>query len=164
MDPREENACRAYGEYRRGVRTGREKDWSLAGVRRDLYATIVAAAVFNDEYPLLNVAVNLKKSTSILRVDSSDQGLVITREDPAEPGLVCEAGSYFFDAFRQNMVFERSQGVDLPLQRNGLTFEALDVPTVRALLRKLGFNTPEVSDDSAITAIVNEARTLVNPY
>jgi hypothetical protein len=164
LDPRAEAACLAYAEYRRGVRTGADRDWTIEAVRRDLYATIVAAAVFNDEYPLLSVAVNLKKSTSILRVDSSDQGLVITREDPKEPGLVCEAGSYFFDTFRQNMVFERSQGDDLRLEPSGLRFESLDVAATRVLLEKLGFDTPELTDDSAVGAIVDEAKSRDSPY
>lgn len=163
LDPREESICSVYGAYRSSVRTGSSNTWSLTDVQRELYATILVAAEF-DQSTLLTVKVNLRQATSIFRVDSSEVALVATREDPKEPALVCEQGTYFFDAFRQDMIFERSQGTDLVFDDVSIDLATLDVPGARALLAKLGFSTPDLDDDDKIAAILQEARKRDNPY
>lgn len=163
LDPRDEAACAAYATYRRGVRTGQDADWSSARVRCDLLATIVAAAVMSDEHPLLDIRIILKRSSSILRVDASDEQLILTREDPNEPALVCDQGSYFYDAFRQNLVFEQSQGKVLTFSPHGATLAALDSEQAQAILDSLGFEASSF-DPGELQTIIDMAKSDAHPY
>jgi hypothetical protein len=168
LDPREERACHAYAEYRRGVRTGtgtRDEDWTIRRVRRDIYATIVAAAALAHREPLLRVRIALKPWTSVFRFDASDRRIVITREDPKEPGLVCETGTYFYDAFREGMRFELDQAVELQLPQDGhLQFETLSVGAVRTFLHNLGLGLPDLESDGEVELIIAEAKSGLHPY
>ncbi|HEU5063625.1 MAG TPA: hypothetical protein VFT79_10820 [Solirubrobacterales bacterium] len=164
LDPWDKEACEAYATYRRGVRTGQGGDWSPGRVRCDLLATIVKAAVLCAENPLLDIRIALRRSSSILRVDASDKQLIITREDPSDPGIVCDRGTYFYDAFRQNMEFERKQAkaiIVFPPRRGD--WEELTVDKTKELLNAHDLKGDQLSQ-SELESITAMAQSDDHPY
>lgn len=163
LDPRDADACAAYARYRSAVRTGRGEDWSVTRVRCDLLATIVKAAVLCDQNPLLDIRIALKRSSAILRVDVSDEQLVMTREDPSEPGLVCDRGSYFYDALCENIKFERSQAHLITLAPRDGDLANLTPEKTGRLLAELGLDCGGLSEQD-LRSITEWALSDDHPY
>ena len=100
LDPMDEHLCVRYANYRKGLLSGQGQDWSVAAVRRDLYATLLAARRVSECEPL-TITVGLKQTMSILRLDLSDSQLVITKEGRSDPAIRCPAESFYFDAYHR---------------------------------------------------------------
>jgi hypothetical protein len=164
LDPVNEPLCNTYAEFRRGVRTGKDGDWTVQRVRRDIYATVLAACVCSHSDPLLTVRVAIKQGASIFRSDLSDEQLVITREDPTEPALVCLRGSYFYEAFFEQMKYELRQARELDIAGNSIAEDSLDRARARHLLSELGLATQQALSDDELDAILEEVRSGRHPY
>lgn len=164
IDPTNERLCEKYGEYRRGVRTGDSGDWSVGGVRADLCATIVISALFQTREPLLNVEVFLKPLSPVYRVDASDQRVMLTREDPMEPGLECRAETHFFDAFMQGVNFNADQARQIKLWKGMPREGPVSAEDVRACLAEADFDFPELQQDDFIGKVLAKVNEPKSPY
>lgn len=163
MDPRSESLCKTYADFRRGLRSGKAREWSIREVRVDLCATIVGAAILSHEEPLLDVRVFLKTMSPVFRIDASDHRLVLTREDKSEPGLTCEAETHFFDAFMETVNFDGQQAVELNIgdAYSGYTQDHI---AVRTILENLDLRLGELEDREFLERVLKAAREPANPY
>lgn len=164
MDPQNEGVCQAYADYRRGLRTGRANTWNLRSVRADLCTTVVLAAVYESNEPLLDIRLYVKSVSPVYRIDASDKHLMLTREDPAEPALACEADTHFFDAFMETVNFDARQAREVVLWNKAPECIALDRDAVREILATAQFNFPELADDDFVDSVIAEAGASKNPY
>lgn len=164
MDPKNEVICRAYGDYRSGLRTGRGNTWDLWNVRKDICTTVVLAAIHESNEPLLDIHLFVKSGSPVYRIDASDKHLILTREDPAEPALACEADTHFFDAFMESVNFDARQAREVELWGQAPAGDELDRDAVRQILATADLDLPELADNNFIDSVIDEARKPLNPY
>jgi hypothetical protein len=163
LDPLNETLCRRYANYRRGLLSGRGREWTVESVRRDLYATLLAACVYSDTEPL-TVTVGLKQTMSILRYDLSDTRLVITKEGRADPAICCPSGSFYFDAYLEDLRWALKQTRHVDVTTVSVPTDGFDRASARAAFRAMDVYTDLLDQDSVVDQVLAEAASRVHPY
>jgi hypothetical protein len=162
IDPTAESVCEEYAAYRRGVRSSKaeKNEWTKERVRSEIYATLLSLFLRTAQYPLLRIDITLLRSFSSFRLDLSSKYVILTKEDPQAPGVRCDNGSYFYDAYRNDLELTAKQGRPVA----AVPFKSdLDVNCVRKHLADLALIENGLSDEilQSIIAITKSAR---NPY
>jgi len=165
LDPTVDSACREYALYRNRLRSAKQATpWTEQSVRLDLLATIIAAYTWRAEEPLLDVEVGLHKTFSLLRIDLSSHSAVITKEDPQEPALKCDVGSFFYDSFLEDLRLTLQQARRLSKGAIGTSRAQLTAADVQRLLDELGLKFPEALVAQDLENIIARVKDAKNPY
>ena len=165
LDPSDDATCQYYAEYRRGLRTAAgDADWTRERVRSELYATILSAYAWSAREPLLDFTIAVHRNVSVYRIDLSSRLAIITKEDPREPALRCDAGTFFHGSYREDLKMARQQGTELDRRVRHGTLEEATVESVRTLMKDISLSTPSLSEDLFVNSIIYLARRAENPY
>ncbi|WP_327002704.1 hypothetical protein OHA72_47640 [Dactylosporangium sp. NBC_01737] len=151
LDPTNDRALQAYATFRSN-RPGASAIWNVARVRLEIYSTILAAAVHQNEAPRLDVEVGLSQDFWILSLDLSDKIAIITGQNKGEPCLCIRHTSPLFSGWRDD--FDAGFSVCRVIRPaiSGLRMQELHRPSARALdsirifFDQLGF--PNLDDPS----------------
>ncbi len=161
LHPDNEIVCKTYTEYRNNL-SDLDEDIIKEKTIQDLLATIVAAYLWKEEQPYLDIKVYLKNNFSPIRIEMSDSMVIITREDPRDPAIVYQHSSLFYNIYN----FDLAQGVkqDIPLdmtipfvKRSKLTNKK-----IKELLTSIKI-TPNITDDD-LNKIKELSITKTTPY
>jgi hypothetical protein len=115
IDPDNEKLCLSYALYRNGVRSSKGESPLTADLVRDqILATILTAAKVSISESLLDVELFVLPSWSVMRIDLSDLYMVMTSEDPGEPGLRADNRTHFYDTYSKDLDLQSKQGRGLP--------------------------------------------------
>jgi hypothetical protein len=163
LDPQDEELCRRYANYRAGLQSGLNKNWTVDAVRHDIYATLLAALRFNETEPI-SVTLGLKSTMSILRYDLSDARIVITKEGKADPAITCPAKSFYYDTYLEQLRWGLKQARHLDLAQAVVPTGGFDVESARAAMRALDIWTETLDKHDVVDAIVTEATSSEHPY
>ena len=163
LDPQDESLCLSYANYRRGLASGKGRDWTVDSVRRDIYATLLAAQTYHEKEPL-TVTVALKQRMSILRYDLSDSRLVITKEGRNDPAIACPAGSFHYEAYLEDLRWGLKQARPIDLRQATVPPTGFDRNSAREALRAMGVYTAALDADSLVDSILAEALSQEHPY
>jgi hypothetical protein len=162
IDPTELTVCKEYAAYRSGIRSANNEaePWTQERVRKEVYATLICLFLRATEYPLLNVRITLLPSFSSFRIDLSSRYVILTKEDSQAPGVRCDYGSYFYDAYRDDLVLTAKQGRSISVTP---LYSEPTVESVRQNFAALKLVGDDVHDDLLRRAI-ETARASRNPY
>ncbi|MCI2254224.1 hypothetical protein L2D08_07595 [Domibacillus sp. PGB-M46] len=165
LDPTDKKLCEEYIKYRSGVRSANKSgEWTLERIRKDIYASIIAAYAYAAEHPLLEIKIGLKKAFSLLRVDLGENLVVLTKEDKQDPGLFAEAGSFHYSVYREELKFSLKQSKILPIHSiQGIPFSDLNKNNVKKFLNDLDIYESSISDQD-LEEIIKLAKDKENPY
>jgi hypothetical protein len=154
-DPADNKTMKRYAEYRNSLAMSSRDRWTAARIRTEVLATILRAAELSANNHFLEVEVSVSSSFALYRSDMSDRRLIMTREEPKWPALMCSAGSVFYDSFLEEMRIAHSLGTRLNL--SGLEFGIkIEESTVSVVLRELGLGIELAPED--IAAILKSMR------
>ncbi|MBU8768269.1 hypothetical protein [Cytobacillus oceanisediminis] len=165
LNPTDKQLCEEYIKYRSGVRSANKNgEWTVERIRKDIYASIIAAYAYAAEHPLLEIKIGLKKTFSLLRVDLGKNLVVLTKEDKQDPGLFAEAGSFHYSVYREELKFSLKQSNILPVHSvQGIPFSNLNKDNVKKFLDDLGIYEASISDQD-FEEIIELAKDRENPY
>jgi hypothetical protein len=163
LDPLDEELCRRYANYRQGLASGQGQNWTIERVRRNLYSTILAAQTYSERDPL-TVTLALKRTMSILRYDLSDSRLVITKEGLNDPAITCPAGSFYYDAYLEDLRQSLKQARHIDLTRAAVPTGGFDLSSAREALKTMETYIPQLDDDAEMAAVLAEAQSKEHPY
>jgi hypothetical protein len=162
LDPKDEGRCELYAEFRNKLGSTKPTDqWTRQRVRNESLATILSAFSFGKRAPL-KVTVSVSSAFSLFRLDLSAKAAVITREDPNEPALRCDAGSYLYNSFLEDFRLGEQQARQLETVNDVPALEDLDGPSARSFFKKLSLD--DGLKDEDVKTIVDLARSPVDPY
>jgi hypothetical protein len=164
MDPDNHDLCQTYADYRSGLRTGKENQWSARSVKQDICASIVLAAMYSQREGQLDVSLFVKSSSPVFRIDASDKRVILTREDPNEPGLSCSAETHFFNSFLAQVNFDVKQSREVDLSGGPISDAAPTSDVIRQVLATASLSMPELSEADFIDGIVEIVDDPKNPY
>jgi hypothetical protein len=155
IDPDNARACHSYASYRNGLASGSEGEkLTSEHVRDQILATVTAAAMAGFAESMLDVDLFVLPVWSVVRIDLSDQYVIVTSEDRREPGLRADNGTHFYGTYAKDLDFYAKQGRFLP------KIENLNVPQVSSsgdlplLFKGLGLNHDDL-DQSRLERIWN---------
>jgi hypothetical protein len=162
LDPENDDVCQTYANYRNRVRSARRGDeWDVDTVRSELLATVVLAYAWRREEPLLEITVALKSALSLFRFDLGSDLLIMTKEDPSEPALQCDGGTFFYNAFREDLRLSLEQARVLP-NAAGMRRNEITSARVSELLQAVGIS-PAIAEAHA-ARVVEIAKNPTDPY
>jgi len=129
LNPKNEELCAAYATYRRSLKSGTSgMAWSRQVVQEEVIATAVTALRFQFSEPLLRIRVFFVDHFSAFRLDISDHHVVITKEDKEASALRADAGTYFYDSYKDDVRLTERQSKEMTccgrLEFNGSLDEA----------------------------------------
>jgi hypothetical protein len=173
LNPNNILACTQYAQYRQGLRippnvelpynTVMGKSLNIEkGVRLELLSTIVSAFIWKTQQPLLKIRIGLKDHFSLLRMDISTTRAILTKENPQDPAILYEHGTFFYDAYYQDLILGFDQCISLDMTKPFVQEDHLTVSEITNLLISLGLYTH--IDDNDIQAIQQIVKNRRNPY
>ena len=71
-------------------------------------ATCMACAILASNNMYLEISIHLSRFLPAFRFDLSDNGAILTQDDPDKSALYFESGSEFYEMFRNTMINERN--------------------------------------------------------
>jgi hypothetical protein len=114
LNPKNDAICAAYATYRKSLKSGKSgTPWSSQVVKEEILATAVTALKFQFSEPLLRIRVFFVDHFSAFRLDISDQYVVVTKEDKEASGLRADAGTYFYDSYKDDVRLTERQSVEM---------------------------------------------------
>ncbi|MFD9081353.1 hypothetical protein ACFQ7B_16180 [Streptomyces erythrochromogenes] len=166
VNPADERACAAYARFRQmfgGQRRG-DDVWTTDRVRRESYATVLAACWYQRQLTTLEISVHLSSAVPTLRFDLSETCLVITQDDQSRVNLLVERGQPLYDYYVTELHQSREQATVLDLRVASPLGQEPTVDEVRTLFDDLGLPLPRVFTDSDIGKIIEKALHAEDPY
>ena len=104
LDPNDTGLCEEYATYRRSLKSARTGvPWTATSVQEEIIATALTALKFSQSEPLLRIEVYFVNNFSAFRLDISDVYAIITKEDKEASALRADAGSYFYDSYKDDV-------------------------------------------------------------
>ncbi|HEY3686951.1 MAG TPA: hypothetical protein VGL93_28205 [Streptosporangiaceae bacterium] len=169
LDPSDPDVCERYGRFRDTVSSKPDitgEDWTTERVRKESYATVLAACWYRQQYSLLDVDIGLSSVMTRFRWDLSDRYVVMTQEDDRGSALIFDSGKFYYDCWSTELQLSREQSRRVPIEL------AMDVPMsgeptpeeVRRLFMVLGLPLPEGFTDTDTKSIIQKALNPKNPY
>jgi hypothetical protein len=114
LNPKNEALCSAYATYRRSLQSGNSgTPWTRQVVQEEVLATAVTALKYQFSEPLLRIRVYFVDHFSAFRLDISDQCVVITKEDKGASALRADAGTYFYDSYKDDVRLTERQSKEM---------------------------------------------------
>ncbi|MGW6980922.1 hypothetical protein ACWGE1_15955 [Streptomyces sp. NPDC054932] len=166
VNPADERACAAYARFRQmfgGQRRG-DDVWTTDRVRRESYATVLAACWYQRQLTTLEISVHLSAAVPTLRFDLSETCLIITQDDQSRVNLLVERGQPLYDYYVTELHQSREQATVLDLRVASPLGQEPTVDEVRTLFDDLRLPLPRVFTDSDIGKIIEKALHAEDPY
>ncbi|CAM5656492.1 hypothetical protein GCM10010329_11890 [Streptomyces spiroverticillatus] len=168
VNPADDRACAAYSRFRQmfaGERAAATAAlWTRDRVKKEAYATVLAAACYRQQLATLEIAVHLSSVVSTLRFDLSETCLVITQDDPSRTNLLIRKGQPLYDYYVTELHQSREQATELDLRRAPHLAPEPTVDEVRALFDALGIGLPRSFTESDVGEIIVKALHAEDPY
>jgi hypothetical protein len=144
LDPENGEALEAYAVYRSN-KPGASAAWSAARVRTEIYSTLLAAAVYRNEAPRLQIDVGLSPDFWVLSLDLSDDTALIAGQNKDEPALCIRKSSQLFSGWSEDFDAGFSMCRIIRPSVPGLNIRDLSRPSaatlgsIRSFLDSMGF-------------------------
>lgn len=102
LDPAAIDTCEEYANYRRSLKSASTSrgPWTKEKVQEEVIATVLTALQFKYKEPLLTINIHLASTFSAFRLDISDSYVIVTKEDKEAAGLRADAGTYFYNSYK----------------------------------------------------------------
>jgi hypothetical protein len=109
-DPGNLSMLERYITYRNSLRSEREEPWTLRRIQAEIYATILAVVEQTSLNSLFAAKIAVEQDYALFRIDMSDERIVMTREDPKWPGIMCLKRSRFYSSYQEEIRLGMSLG------------------------------------------------------
>lgn len=159
LNPKNDDLCSAYATYRRSLKSGSVgKPWNREVVQEEVLATAITALRFQFSEPLLRIRVFFVDHFSAFRLDVSDQYVVVTKEDKEASALRADAGTYFYDSYKEDVRLTERQSNEMTCCAKLEFATSLDEAKIREAIRCASlFDEQKLAglDMSRLLAVVN---------
>lgn len=168
IDPTDAEVCEAYAHYRRSLSDqpdGTGETWSTDRVRKESFATVLAAFWHRQRYGLLDIGVGLSSTMTTFRWDISATRLIMTVEDPNR-AMTALAGTFYYESCDTELRLSLEQSRRVPLELYKLV-PLSDEPTteeVEELFQRIGLPLPKSYDERDVVDIARKALRPKDPY
>lgn len=165
LNPQNEELCEEYATYRQSLKSGKGGViWTQQVVQDEILATAICALKYHASQPLLRVRVFFVENFSVFRLDVSDKYVVITKEDKDASALRADAGTYFYDSYKDDIRLTERQATEL-LFPSKLDITMLsDEAYLRQILKSTNLFDEAKLDTSQIKKIIERVNKPADPY
>lgn len=160
IDPADADLCRRYADYKNSLRSTRGSPWTAEKIRNEAMASLLLTAYWNGQSTRLEVTAGLKRNFSIFRIDLSSEHVVITKADPQDPALKTDAGTFFYNSYREEIRNALAQSTTVPID---VAVSDLSSASVTHLVEQLPVELDALTEPD-IDQIADLAAARDNPY
>jgi hypothetical protein len=142
LDPRDNKLCKSYADMMLRNKSNspvKDVNWNESLVRQQCLATILTAVIYQEEEQRLIFDLYLCDHASVFRYDMAEDVLIVTREQPNEPGIRYPRG-YFYESHRAELELSKSQSHPLDLRDLRVGRRELDGLKAREVLNAAGIS------------------------
>lgn len=160
-DPNEQTVLQQYANYRNSLHFEQQGRWTARRVQVEVIATILAIAEQAAQSQFFVATIAVGQDFALFRIDMSDERLVMTREDPSWPAIVCTQQSKFYSSYQEEIRLGMALGRMLDLSKfpkNTVITET----NFASLVSEFGFSIPD--DDHFVKEVIDAVRHPQNPY
>lgn len=167
IDPTDEALCEEYARFRSSLTPGPDRtgeQWTLERVRKESYATVLAACWYRQRFTFLSIELALSRVMSTFRWDLSSTCLIMTQE--SGPTMIFENDRPYYRAYNRELVasFKQARQVHIDRSEAQQLEDEPNVEETRSLFTLLGLDLPGSFTDRDVTDIIRKALQAKNPY
>jgi hypothetical protein len=159
-DPAETSTLAAYAHYRNSL-ASETRVWDVSKIQVEIIATILAAAYYSNSSHFFSTKVYLKSDFALFRLDMSDNQLVMTREDPKWPAIICSGRSKFYASYHEEFRNEAENAKELDVSKAQVPADP-DRADINQLVAALGI--PLSLSDADSDAVIDAMKRPKLPY
>ncbi|SDI10187.1 hypothetical protein [Nonomuraea jiangxiensis] len=168
IDPSNLEVCEAYARYRRSLSDSPDatgETWTTDRVRKESYATILAAFWHRQRYGLLDIGVGLSSTMTTFRWDLSASRLIMTVEDP-NMAMTALAGTFYYENCdtELRLSFEQARRVPLEMYNRVPLGDEPTLEEVQDLFERIGVPLPRSYNGRDVVDVARKALRAVDPY
>jgi len=160
-DPDSQATLEGYANYRNSLHFEQQGRWNARRVQAEVIATILAVAEQASKNQFLVASIAVGQDFALFRIDMSDARMVMTREDPTWPAIVCTHQSKFYSSFQEEIRQGMALGRALDLSKFPKNEEVAEVNFV-SLMEAFKFSTP--TDKDFAKEVIQAIRKPESPY
>ena len=164
IDPTDEKICGLHAEYRGSINAiDKGKRFTSDSVATEVVVTIVIAA-WHAVNRQMAIDIFLTKSFDPIRIDSSDDAMMVTVEDRRSPALRISRKHFTYNHFelQMNTARQQSRKVDLTGIRKGIELGEMTAIDIAAVLKVAGMS--DLCIRLGADNILDACRQSRNPY
>lgn len=164
IDPRNPVLCSKHALYRSEINAvDKGRMYTADDVAREAVVTILHCAWYVENYGV-SIDLYLTNFYDPMRIDASDNGMMVTMEDRRRPALKITSENFMYDHFMTHMRYVREQGekVDLAGFRRSSGFHQVDESDISAFMRKIRME--DLCVRLRPDKILADCRSNYNPY
>lgn len=164
LNPKNDRLCAAYATYRRSLRSGSTTSWSQQVVQEEVLATAVLILKYQFSEPLLRIHLFFIDSFSAFRLDISDRYVIITKEDLGASALRADAGTYFYDSYKDDVRLTERLAIPLPYSAELEFGEMFTESSLLETIRYANLVDQATLQQINISRLLEKVNTPVSPY
>ncbi|GAB2905771.1 hypothetical protein ACFMQL_28335 [Nonomuraea fastidiosa] len=168
IDPSDLEVCETYAHYRRSLSDapdGTGETWTTDRVRKESYATVLAAFWHRQRYGLLDIGVALSSTMTTFRWDLSSSRVIMTVEDPNKAMTALRDTFYYENCDTElRLSFEQARRVPLEMYRKVPLSDEPTIEEVQELFERVGLPLPKSYNGRDVVDIARKALRAVDPY
>jgi hypothetical protein len=165
LNPDNDQLCAEYATYRRSLKSATsENPWTKNRVKEEILATALSALRFRHEEPLLRIQLYLLDHFSAFRLDISDQYAIVTKEDKEATGLRADAGTYFYDSYKDDIRLSERQSKEVNYQGSIPVGSNLTEEDLKLLILEVELISAEGLSELSVSNIIDGINSPKDPY
>jgi hypothetical protein len=168
LDPTNVALCERYARYRTSQSPGPDgtgQPWTTERTQKESFATVLAAAWYQQKFQLLDISVGLASTMSTFRFDLSASRIIITQDDPRFPAVVISSDSTLYESYANELRVSLAQARGVPFGNASVLFGEQPTPEqAREFFISVGLPLPEGYGDADVREILDKAIRAKNPY
>ena len=159
-DPGNEAMLESYATYRNSLRREEGGRWTARRIQTEILATIISVAEQASRNGFLAAEVAVAQDYGLLRIDMSDERMVMTREDPQWPAFTCSRRSRLYTSYQEEIRLGMSLGRKINVGQYPRDVE-LDATNVGTVATAMGLDPIE---DNVASEVFAAIRRPSDPY
>ncbi|GII54055.1 hypothetical protein Pth03_24440 [Planotetraspora thailandica] len=168
IDPSDEEVCESYAHYRRSLSDrpdGTGELWTTERVRKESFATVLAAFWYRQRFGLLDIGVGLSSTMTTFRWDLSSHMVIMTVEDPNR-AMAALSGTFYYESCDTELrtSFEQARKVPVDRYKAVPLSEEPTVEEVRRFFDRIDLPLPKSYTDREVVEITRKALRAKDPY
>lgn len=165
LNPQNESACAEYAVYRRSLKSASNAaEWTTERVQDEVIATALTAMKYSYLEPLLRINVYFVDHFSAFRLDICDKYVLVTKEDKEASALKADAGTYFFDSYKDDVRLTERQSRKLECCGKIIPAEKIDSNMGVEMMKCASLYLDGKMDAQRIERICNYVNAPKSPY
>lgn len=152
IDPRNDDICKKYVDFRNHHRLVVHDIWNVMKLKCEIYSTLFAAFQYHHSKSPISVDVYVSDHFSTFRLDLTEKAVFITTVDSRDPPIMLTQESAWYSVLKDQFEYVLKQTTKVVLEDDCVEYsDNINGEYVKKILNSMGF---DVMDDVIISYVI----------